>query len=57
MKRDLLDLRSLTMAELDGLLASLKDGTPAEAAAEEPAAEEGSEVEMDPELAKLLKGM
>jgi type VI secretion system ImpB/VipA family protein len=44
-------------AELDGLLASLKDGTPAEAAAEEPAAEEGGEVEMDPELAKLLKGM
>jgi hypothetical protein len=43
--------------ELDSLLASLKNDTPAEGAAEEAAAEDGAEAEMDPELAKLLKGM
>jgi type VI secretion system ImpB/VipA family protein len=44
-------------AELDSLLASLKDDAPAaEAPAEGAAAGEG-EAEMDPELAALLKGM
>jgi type VI secretion system protein ImpC len=43
-------------ADLDNLLASLKDDAPAEGAPAE-AAEEGAEPEMDPELAKLLKGM
>lgn len=43
-------------AELDSLLASLKDDAPAEDAAAEAGTEEG-EVEMDPELAALLKGM
>jgi type VI secretion system protein ImpC len=44
-------------AELDSLLASLKDDTPVEEAPAEGTAEGEEEVAMDPELAALLKGM